>query len=87
MTERDRTLIRASDYRVVSLASGYTREAAVLNDVLRDRHETVPDPKRQGFYWVEGGRNRFYVNVHDRTRTIYLVAVAPAPPLEALAPA
>ena len=69
-------LTEARNYRVVPLRERHLDDAAMLGAILRDEPDTVRDPKRKGFFWVDGGRSCFYVNVHPRTRTVYLVSVA-----------
>jgi hypothetical protein len=68
-------LTHVRDYRIVPLASNQVDDAAMLRGLLREEPNATPDPKRRGFYWVEEGCNRYYVNVHDALETIYLVNV------------
>lgn len=74
-TRMKRMLALARDYRVIPLSADHLDDAAMLGGILRDRPAVVADPKRDGFYWVEMDRCRFYVNVHDATRTVYLISV------------
>lgn len=69
-------LSRVRNYRVVPLKDGHTDDAAMLGTILRDEPTSVADPGRKDFFWVLGDHTRFYVNIYDRTRTVYLVSVA-----------
>ena len=71
-------LTEARNYRVVPLREHHLDDAAMLAAILQDQPEAVVDPKRNGFFWIDGGRSRFYVNVYHGTRTVYLVSVAHA---------
>jgi hypothetical protein len=70
-----KNVIEANEYRVVPLAARHTDDAVMLKEILRNPAQASADPKRDGFYWVEGEGYRFYVNVRDTNRTVYLVAV------------
>jgi hypothetical protein len=68
---------KASGYKVVSLQERHLDDAVMLEAILHEGPHSVPDPRRRDFFWVDGNQNtRFYVNVHDRTRTVYLITVA-----------
>lgn len=76
MKDTNRILTAARDYRVSALAPGHIDDARILAGLLRNEPVVSADPRRDGFYWVEGSsKDRFYVNVHARTQTVYLVAV------------
>jgi len=65
----------AGHYRVVPLSAEHADDAGMLERVLQGQPNVTRDPRRDGFYWVDVDRNRFYVNVHDATETIYLVTI------------
>ena len=76
--QTEHPLTEARNYRVVPLRERHLDDAAMLGAILRDVPDAVGDPRRKGFFWVEGDKSRFYINVHEGMRTVYLVTVAPA---------
>jgi len=78
MDQMDQTLSQAKTYRIVALMPDQADDLAMLGAILRDQPEFAPDPRRRGFYWIASEGLHFYVNVHEATRSVYLVASAAA---------
>jgi len=72
----EHSLTGARNYRIIPLQENQVDDAHMLSALLRDEPEATKDPKRPGFYWVGSHHSVFYINVHDATRTVYLVTVA-----------
>lgn len=79
-----KNVIEASNYRVVALDDRNTDDAVMLKEVLGVPTETAADPKRPGFYWIDGDGFRFYVNIRNDNQTVYLIAVEGGAGREAL---
>lgn len=70
-----KNVIDARGYRVVALDDRNTDDAAMLKEMLGAPAEAQADPKRPGFYWIDGDAFPFYVHVRDDNQTVYLIAV------------
>ena len=72
--QHDAIWLQPADYNVVSLNPKLSSHVPELAGALQHGIPAFPDNSRDGFYDVELDNGWSYIHVHDRARTIYLVA-------------
>jgi hypothetical protein len=66
------------DIRIEDLRSHPAETVAALESLLAAGARISPDPKREGFYEVEGGARTYYIHVSPVTGKVLLLATWPS---------
>ena len=65
------------DIQIEDVGSHPAEAVAALQELLADRARIAPDPKRAGFYEVEGRTLTYYIHVSPVSGKILLLATWP----------
>lgn len=72
--QNDTIWVETRNYAVVALNSRLSTHIPELKKALQKGAPAYPDISREGFYDLELLSGWSYINVHEGTRTVYLVA-------------